>query len=61
MERPVEGTTTIFPESPGTIIIGTGQFEGAKGDGTQKGMRVAPVAVGVHLIADVRSQCEEMN
>ena len=49
----VDGTTTIFPESPVTIINGTGQFEGAKGDGTQKGMRVAPIAVGAHLIADV--------
>jgi hypothetical protein len=37
----VEGTSTISPESPVTIISGTGQFEGAKGDGTQKGVRVA--------------------
>jgi hypothetical protein len=49
----VEGKTTIFPESPVTIITGTGRFEGAKGDGTQKGARVAPIAVGVHLYADV--------
>jgi hypothetical protein len=49
----VEGKKTIFPESPVTIISGTGQFAGAKGDGTQKGARVAPIAVGVHLYADV--------
>jgi hypothetical protein len=49
----VEGTTTTFPEGPVTIISGTGKFEGAKGDGTQKGVRVAPLAVGVHLYADV--------
>jgi hypothetical protein len=49
----VEGKKTIFPESPVTIISGTGRFEGAKGDGTQKGARVAPIAVGVHLYADV--------
>src|SRR4029077_274023 len=49
----VEGKTTTFPESPVTIISGTGKFEGAKGDGTQKGARVAPLAVGAHLYADV--------
>ena len=49
----VDGTTTTFPESPVTIVTGTGQFAGAKGDGTMKGIRVAAIAVGVHLIGDV--------
>jgi hypothetical protein len=49
----VEGTRTTFPESAVSIVTGTGQFAGAKGDGTMKGIRVAPIAVGVHLIADV--------
>ena len=49
----VDGTLTIFPEGPVAVISGTGQFAGAKGDGTMKGIRVAPIAVGVHLIADV--------
>jgi hypothetical protein len=49
----VKGKKTIFPESPVTIISGTGQFAGVKGDGTQKGARVAPITVGMHLYADV--------
>ena len=48
-----EGTSTVFPEFPISVIRGTGRFEGATGDGTQTAVRVAPIAVGVHLIADV--------
>jgi hypothetical protein len=29
-----EGTITVFPEAPATVIGGSGRFEGAKGDGT---------------------------
>jgi hypothetical protein len=48
-----EGTTTIFPEFPVSVLRGTGRFEGAKGDGTQTGVRVVPLSVGAHLYADV--------
>jgi hypothetical protein len=51
--KPGEGTTTIFPEFPISVIRGTGRFEGATGDGTQTGVRVAPISVGAHLVADV--------
>jgi hypothetical protein len=51
--RPGEGTTTIFPEFPISVIRGTGRFEGATGDGTQTAVRVVPIAVGAHLVADV--------
>ena len=51
--KPGEGTSTVFPEFPISVIRGTGRFEGATGDVTQTAVRVAPIAVGVHLIADV--------
>ena len=38
-----EGTTTVFPEAPATVVGGSGRFEGAKGDGTfVGGVRLAP-------------------
>ena len=37
-----DGTTTIFPEFPITVLSGTGKFEGAKGDGSQTGVRLTP-------------------
>ena len=49
----IEGTSTIFPEGPVTFISGTGQFAGAKVDGTMKAVRVAPLLVGAHLYGDV--------
>ena len=51
--KPGEGTTTVFPEFPISVIRGTGRFEGATGNGTQTGARVVPIAVGAHLYADV--------
>jgi hypothetical protein len=39
-----EGTTTVFPEAPATVLGGSGRFEGAKGDGTfVGGVRLAPL------------------
>jgi hypothetical protein len=49
----LEGTTTIFPEAPLSVLRGTGRFEGAKGDGTAIGARLTPLAVGAELYADV--------
>jgi hypothetical protein len=49
----LEGTTTTFPEAPLTITRGTGRFEGAKGDGTQTGARLTPLAQGAELFVDV--------
>jgi hypothetical protein len=48
-----DGTTTIFPETPVTVLRGTGRFEGAKGDGTLVGLRVTPLSVGADLYADI--------
>jgi hypothetical protein len=48
-----DGTTTIFPEAPVSVLRGTGRFEGAKGDGTLSGLRVTPLAVGADLYVDV--------
>ena len=48
-----EGTTTVFPEFPVSVLRGTGRFEGATGDGKQTGARVVPLSVGAHLYADV--------
>jgi hypothetical protein len=48
-----EGTTTIFPEFPVSVLRGTGRFEGAKGDGSQTGARVTPQTTGAELYADV--------
>lgn len=45
-----EGTTTVFGESPATVVGGSGKFEGAKGDGTfVGGVRVTPLASGAEL------------
>jgi len=49
----LEGTTTVFPEFPVTVLRGTGRFEGAKGDGNQTGARVTPLSSGADLYADV--------
>jgi hypothetical protein len=49
----LEGTTTIFPEAPLSVLRGTGRFEGAKGDGTVSGARLTPVAVGAELYSDI--------
>jgi hypothetical protein len=39
-----EGTTTVFPEAPATVVGGSGRFEGAKGDGTfMRGVRFTPL------------------
>jgi hypothetical protein len=48
-----DDTTTIFPEAPVSVLRGTGRFEGVKGDGTFKGQRVTPLAVGADLYADI--------
>jgi hypothetical protein len=48
-----EGTTAIFPEFPISVLHGTGRFEGAKGDGSQTGVRVTPLSAGAELYADV--------
>jgi hypothetical protein len=38
-----EGTTTLFPEARAIVVGGSGKFEGAKGDGTFMGVRLAPL------------------
>ncbi len=48
----VDGTTTIFPEAPVSILSGKGRFDGAKGDGTESGARLAPFATGADLYLD---------
>jgi hypothetical protein len=48
----VEGTTTILPEGPISVLGGTGRFEGAKGDGTGSGARLTPLAAGAELYLD---------
>jgi hypothetical protein len=47
-----DGTSTIYPEFPVSVLRGTGRFEGAKGDGRQKGARVTPLSAGAELYAD---------
>jgi hypothetical protein len=47
-----DGTTTIFPEGPVSVLGGKGKFEGAKGDGTWSGTRLAPLATGADLYVD---------
>jgi hypothetical protein len=49
----LDGTTTIFPEASVSVLRGTLRFEGAKGDGTLTGARLAPLAVGADLYADI--------
>jgi hypothetical protein len=44
---------TVFPETPVTVLHGTGRFEGASGDGTLMGLRVTPLAVGADLYVDI--------
>jgi hypothetical protein len=46
-------TTIVFPEVPVVVLRGNGRFEGIKGNGTFKGQRVTPLAVGADLYADV--------
>jgi hypothetical protein len=47
-----DGTTTVFPEAPVSVLRGTGRLEGAKGDGTLTGARVTPLAAGAELYND---------
>jgi hypothetical protein len=47
-----DGTTTIFPETPVSVLRGTGRFEGAKGDGTSMGARLTPLSTGAELYND---------
>jgi uncharacterized protein (TIGR02246 family) len=47
------GKATIFPEFPISVLNGTGRFEGAKGEGSQKAERLTPLAAGADLYADV--------
>jgi hypothetical protein len=48
----LDGTTTIFPDAPLSVLRGTGRFEGAKGDGSQSGARLTPLAAGAELYVD---------
>ena len=49
-----DGKTTVFPEFPITVLSGTGKFEGAKGDGSQTGVRLTPMpSAGADVYADV--------
>ena len=48
----VDGTTTNFPGAPVSILSGKGRFDGAKGDGTLSGARLAPLATGANLYLD---------
>ena len=47
-----EGAVTTFPEAPLSVVRGTGKWEGAKGDGSQNGARLTPLASGAELYAD---------
>jgi hypothetical protein len=49
----LDGTTTIFPDAPVSVLRGTGRFEGAKGDGTSVGARLTPQTVGAEVYTDV--------
>ena len=49
--RAIEGTTTVFPEFPISVLRGTGRFEGATGNGKQTAARVVPLQVGAHLLS----------
>jgi len=48
-----EGTTTVYPEHPISVLHGTGRFEGVKGGGSQTAVRVTPLSTGADLYADV--------
>jgi hypothetical protein len=47
-----EGAVTIFPEAPATVVRGTGRWDGVKGDGSQNGARLTPLAAGAELYVD---------
>jgi hypothetical protein len=47
-----DGTTTVFPDAPVSVLRGTGRFEGAKGEGTTNGARLTPLATGAELYVD---------
>ena len=47
-----EETTTAFPDSPITVLHGTGRFEGFSGDGTFKG-QLTPFELGANPYGDV--------
>jgi hypothetical protein len=49
----LEGTTTIFPDGPISVLGGTGRFGGAKGDGTGSGARLTPLAAGADVYLDM--------
>jgi hypothetical protein len=48
----LEGTTTILPDAPISVLRGTGRFQGAKGDSTSVGARLTPVSVGAEVYVD---------
>jgi hypothetical protein len=48
----MDGTATLI-EGATTVLGGKGRFEGAKGDGTVSGARLAPLATGADLYLDV--------
>ena len=48
-----DGTTATFPAGPVSVLGGKGRFEGAKGDGTWTGARLAPLATGADVYLDV--------
>jgi hypothetical protein len=48
-----EGTATVYPEHPISVLHGTGIFEGVKGNGSQTAVRVTPLSAGADLYADV--------
>ncbi len=48
----VDGTKTLF-QGTVTVLGGKGRFEGAKGDGTVTGARLAPLASGADLYNDM--------
>jgi hypothetical protein len=47
-----EGTTSRI-QGTVSVLSGKGRFEGAKGDGTVSGTRLAPLATGVELYLDL--------
>jgi hypothetical protein len=48
----IDGAATLI-EGAATVLGGKGRFEGAKGDGTVSGARLAPLATGADLYLDV--------
>jgi hypothetical protein len=45
--------TATYPNTPLTVLSGTGRFAGAKGDGTATGARLGPPGVGAMFTGDV--------